>query len=503
MEIYNSKKDILGIIFFASSILILGYMFLTPLNQLIIHIDEYFSLTLVTLPIHDILTVTTWDVHPPLYYLLGKIAAKFASMTGMDLLFSIRILSIIPYILILVISAVKIREDYGWLTAGLFTLSLGIMSEFFTHFLIARMYSWAILFILIAFLAFAEIIRTNDIKAWAVLSVFSALCAYTHHFAAISAACIYIILFAYIFKFKKDELKMWAISAAAAVILYIPWIPSLIIQVTQVHQSYWIPEVSGPTLMNSFGYYAYTSDAFFSGVAILILATLIYIYSKETEKGNISKEDRFLILSGIGVYVGTIVLSVILSVVVKPILMVRYLLPATAIMWLTISVIMTKIENRRMFMISGALVGLLLITGLATTISSNDTIYQDGLSQKAVLDNITQDPNSMVIIPSQNMIMYFLDYANKTDMYCLNVDHVLGENMNRLHKFYDFKTYNGNDIDSLIANNTGKNIYIISWNKPVLNTTTVELDKQVGVVFSKVKQSNSTSYNNTEEEYYE
>ena len=39
--------------------------------------------------------------------------------------------------------------------------------------------------------------------------------------------------------------------------------------------------------------------------------------------------------------------------------------------------------------------------------------------------------------------------------------------------------------------------------KPVLNTTTVELDKQVGVVFSKVKQSNSTSYNNTEEEYYE
>lgn len=218
---------------------------------------------------------------------------------------------------------------------------------------------------------------------------------------------------------------------------------------------------------------------------------------------KIYQEDRFLILSGIGVYVGTIVLSVILSVVVKPILMVRYLLPATAIMWLTISVIMTKIENRRMFMISGALVGLLLITGLATTISSNDTIYQDGLSQKAVLDNITQDPNSMVIIPSQNMIMYFLDYANKTDMYCLNVDHVLGENMNRLHKFYDFKTYNGNDIDSLIANNTGKNIYIISWNKPVLNTTTVELDKQVGVVFSKVKHSNSTSYNNTEEEYYE
>lgn len=484
MESY-SKKEILGIIFFASSILVLFYMFPTPLNHVIMHIDEYFSMTLATLPIKDIITVNTWDVHPPLYYILAKAAYKIAELIGIDALFSLRILSIIPYIILLIISATKIRKEYGIFAAGLFAFSLAVMSEFFSHFLIARMYGWAILFIIIAFLAFREIIETQDKKAWIVFTVFSVLCAYTHYFAAISAGCIYLMLLAYVLKFKKEELKTWGISVVAAIILFIPWMPSLINQLTRVHQSYWIPEVNLNTVLNALGYYAHANNAFFCVVAIIILIAILYIFSQSK---NIDEKNRFFILGGIGVYIGTILLGIILSVVFKPILMVRYLLPATAVLWLTISIIISKIENRKMFLISLALIGLLLISGIATTIATNDEMYQNGISQKHILDNITQDPNSMLIIPSQNMIMYFLDYAKQTDMYCLNISHVFGENIDRLHKMYDFKTYNGTDIDKLIANNTDKNIYIISWNDPVLNTTTEKLDKQVNIVFSKVNQ---------------
>ena len=101
----------------------------------------------------------------------------------------------------------------------------------------------------------------------------------------------------------------------------------------------------------------------------------------------------------------------------------------------------------------------------------------------------------MVIVSQQNMIMYFLDYANQTDMYCLNVGHVFGDNINRLHKLYDFKTYNGTEIDSLITNNTDKNIYIISWYDPELNSTTTKLHQETGIVFSKVDTSNLNSTN--------
>ena len=144
-------------------------------------------------------------------------------------------------------------------------------------------------------------------------------------------------------------------------------------------------------------------------------------------------------------------------------------------------------------MISAALIALLLLIGITTTISTNDYFYNSGVHQNEILENITNDPNSMLIINNQNMIMYFLSYTNQTDAYCMNVDHVFGENMTQLHKFYDFNTFNTRDIDKLIANNTGKNIYIISWSDPVLNTPTEKIDAWAGVTISKAKTSNMTS----------
>lgn len=490
MEI-TSKRDIFGMIFFALSVIMLGYMFLTPLNHYILHVDEYFTISVLTLPLGDIVNITSWDVHPPLYYILGKIAVKIAEAIGIDSMQGLRILSTIPYILILAISATKIRKDYGLLSAGLFTFSLAVMSEFFAHFLIARMYSWAILFIIIAFISFTEIIKNNDKKAWIILTVFSVLCAYTHYFAAISVVCLYIILLVYIMKFEKDKLKMWIMSIAGAAILYIPWIPPLIRQMTQVRAAYWIRQVNPDLFIKSLGYIAYANDAVIGLIAIAVIIGILYIYKKES--ANEDEKERFLILSGVRVYIGTILLAVILSVVFRPILMPRYLLPATAVMWLAISIILGKIKNRKMFMISAAMIALLLVIGITTTISTNDYLYNSGVHQKEVLDNITNDPNSTLIINNQNMIMYFLSYANQSDTYVLNVNHVFGENMDRLHKFYDFNTFNGRDIDKLITNKTGKNIYIISWSDPVLNTTTEKIDAWAGVTISRVNTTNATS----------
>ena len=244
------------------------------------HVDEYFTISVLSLPVQDIIHITSWDVHPPLYYLLGKIAVNIGAAVGMDELHSLRILSIIPYILILVISATKIKKDYGLLSAGLFAFSMSVMTEFFAHFLIARMYSWAIIFLLIAFLAFLEIIKTNDKKAWIILTVFSALSAYTHYFAAISAGCIYLILLIYIIKYERKELKIWPISAIGAVILYLPWIQILMVQMTKVKAAYWIRQLNLETFPKTLSYFAYTNNFTYSLIAIAIVILILYIYKK-------------------------------------------------------------------------------------------------------------------------------------------------------------------------------------------------------------------------------
>ena len=220
MEFNSKNKDIIGKAFFALSFIILIYMFITPLNQLILHVDEYFTLTIVNFNVGDLINTTAADVHPPLYYLILKFAMYLSGLFGISShnLYVVRLVSIIPYPIIMAISYLKIRKDYGWLTAGLFTFSLGIMSEFFLYFLIARMYSWAILFILIAFIYTKEIFTTGKIKYWAIVTVASVLCAYTHYFAAISAVCLYLIIIYYVIAKNRSQIKHLFISIVAAVL---------------------------------------------------------------------------------------------------------------------------------------------------------------------------------------------------------------------------------------------------------------------------------------------
>lgn len=486
MDNYN-RKDLMGIALFALGILTLCFMFLSPLTHLIVHIDEYFTLTLLNMPVGDMITITAGDVHPPLYYLMAEAFANIMQPLGLDLLYSLKILSIIPYIIILILSATKIRKDYSWLTAGLFAFSVGIMTEFFSHYLRARMYSWAILFVVLAFIAFMDLIEKKDRKYWILLTIFSLLCAYTQYFAAITAGSLYLVLLTYLIKFERQKLKVWALSVAVAIALYVPWAFILLNQLETIHRAYWIPGLTASTIFDALGYFAYNGNVLFSAAAISILLIIAFIYLKDAKGAD--EKNRFMDLSGIMIYLGTILLAIIVTVVFRPILVIRYLIPASAILWLGISIILTKIEDNRMFLISFALIVILLISGVAATISFNAEIYGNGVSQKEVIDSITQDSNSTLIVNNPHLVMYFLHLANSTDLYCLNMAQLFGENMTRLHEIYNFKSFKADDINGVIENSTDRDVYIISWNEPVVNSSTVQLDRQGNIVFSMVNRT--------------
>ena len=118
-------------------------MLISPLMNTIINIDEYWTYSLVNLPFMQGMIVAVQDAHPPLYYLILYLFTPL----GLDNLYLLKVLSIVPYALLMVASATRIREDYGWLTAGLFVFSIGIMTDFFCEFLTIRMYSWGLFFV--------------------------------------------------------------------------------------------------------------------------------------------------------------------------------------------------------------------------------------------------------------------------------------------------------------------------------------------------------------------
>ena len=152
------KREFLGKIFFGAAIVMLLYMLISPLTNTIINIDEYWTYSLVNLPFMQGMIVAVHDVHPPLYYLILYLFTPL----GLDNLYLLKVLSIVPYVLLMIVSATKIRKDYGWLTAGLFVFAIGIMSDFFCEFLTIRMYSWGLFFVVMMFIFYNDVITKWD-----------------------------------------------------------------------------------------------------------------------------------------------------------------------------------------------------------------------------------------------------------------------------------------------------------------------------------------------------
>ena len=485
----KNHKDIIGMIFLALSIVMLGYMLVSPYNQMLIHLDEYFTVSVLNFPITELAQVISHDVHPPFHYLLLRVVSDILTMMGLqfDKIFIYKMMSIVPYVIILILSVTKIRREHGYLTAGLFSFSIAAATEFLPFYSIIRMYSWAILFVILAFIFLRDVIDTNDTKSWALLTIFSVLAAYTHYFAAIPIVCIYMALFIYMFINDKEKLKFWFISTICGIILFSPWILPLITQVSGVSNGFWIPEITLKTFVGFFGYFVAPGNNIYLSIFSIAVFIALAINSLVLSD-DINKTDKFYILCGIGVYVGTILIGTMASVILKPLLINRYLLPAAAVLWFTMSFMVSKINNKRRFIISFGLILLLLVAGTGHMISSHDTWINRNMDRDTIFNEVIKDNNTIIINDAVNK-MFYLEYANSSNMYIVNKSYGLyGYNWSELHDRFDFKEISKEDVSKLVKKNKDKDIYIIS-KKPTYdkNIKTKVVSKVGAHIILKVK----------------
>ena len=472
----EANKDRIGQVFFTLSILVLIYMLISPLMQVITNINEFFTLTVIHFPMSDLLHILGGEMNPPLYFILLKALAKLANDFAI-----LKVFSVVPYAIILILSIIKLKKDYGWLTAGLFAFAIAMMSEFFITYSILRPYSWAMLFIILAFICFKDIITTADKKSFILFTIFSVLASYTHYYGLITATVLYLISLFHILIYDRDKIKYWAISIVAGIIIYAPWVQTLINLLQKMKP---LGDLTTDSIIQSFAHFAYSGDTTFSIITLLVFAVILLVYLRERDS------DTRFVLYGVVAYFATIALVILISILIKPIFFTTGLVLASAILWLVISIMIGKIQSKRILLITLALVCMILVSGIGTMISSNDVTYKNGLLQNEVLDSIVQDNDSIVILNNPGLAMYFLDLANQTDMYCVYQGYIYGENIDRIHQIFDFKNINKEDIDDLAYNNTDKNIYLVSWGQLDTNITTVPILKQGSLVISKANVTN-------------
>ena len=438
------KRDWTGILLFGLGILILLYMFISPLMNTIINVDEYWTYSLVNLSFMKGMNVAIHDVHPPLYYIILYLLTPF----GLDKLYVLKVASVIPYILIMIVSATKIRKDYGWLTAGLFVFCLGVMSDFFVEFLTIRMYSWGLFFVLMAFIYYNEVVTKWDKKSWILLTLFTLLSSYTQYFFALTCGLIYLLILVEIITSHKDKLIQFGKSVLALIVLYAPWGIVFVHQI-QAHAG---DAKEGFELINIIHYitsFAIKSQNFrfdmiiFKLIAFVFLILILVIIYKN--------KDKF---SGAGVFLmyATLTIGVIsLMSSFTNSMRVRYLVPVFGIFWLSASIAIGKIKNRKILVIALMLVMILAGASIAITHDDIDSRLLFNEKKDTFLDSINN--NSSVII-------YNTDYGyrilhndlNNTKQYTLSEAY-----------YYDNDVEISKDFDKILKENPGKNIYLVNW----------------------------------------
>ncbi len=416
----------------------MGLMVFLIIQKPFLHIDEWFTRGLLNIPFRGMVFVTAKDVHPPLYYFIVMVPVRILNILHVqyDLIFVMKIMSVVPYAILLLISLFKIRKDYGWLAGGLFAFTVITMCSFFTDYSIARMYPWGMLFLVLSYIFAGEILKESKLKYWILLAVFSVCGAYTHYFVAVGSIVIYFLLFLYFLIKDKSQLKYWLISTVFGIVCYLPWMKILLRQMKDVHGSYWIPDVTVNTLLEFIGsVFANTSELTLSIIFTLLFIIAFVVIVIQYKK---SPEDNEFPLLGFLVFLGTLTFGVVVSMVFKPILVDRYLVPSIGLVWLGFSIFISKYDFKKVIL--PIFIVLLVISAFniyEQTMEINEN-HEYLIKDQKFLESINNN-DSVVIIDGMVKFVHFYGQLDKAVVYAgFSVDE--HKNEKDFAKYFDNKT---------------------------------------------------------------
>ena len=321
--------------------------------------DEGFTIDLAQKSIPGIISGTAADVHPPLYYLLVKIAYEIFGKQG----WVFHLVSLIPCVVIIIFSMTTIWKKFGG-SASVILITLACLSaNAVRNNVEVRMYSWGALFVLLSFYSLYGILEKNRVKDYLLFGLFSLAAAYTHYYCLISVAFFYLVLLVRALVSRKENLKKTLITCVLTVIGYLPWFFIMLRTLTAKTESYWIEEI--PTFQESI-------QELFSGqfplwLWCLIAVAFIFALLYETRIIKIEKTNKeqygirvdisafhitdrvVFLIAGIISVIGTIGFGITISELIRPFYLVRYIYPVSVVAWVVLCVVISRLKGRKIY----------------------------------------------------------------------------------------------------------------------------------------------------------
>lgn len=290
VAIFLEKK---WLIIFILIMLVAAFVRFFGITKASIWHDEGFTAMLSGRGWLDIWQGSGRDVHPPLYYellhlwqlLFGKSALALRSFSAICGLLVVTL----GYLV-----SLKISKKYS--VAAIAGLILALNPFLIRYSQEARMYGVLGVFLLLAMLGLIMIV--DNLKSWQgyvlyVVGVSAGL--YTHYFTVLVVASFWLYVLTIFLRSKKNRISLlfdwrWWLANIIAIALFIPWLPSMIKQLTRAQGLGWLQKTSLNTFNDTLWQFFTFTDArkiwspVYWLVPIIALLIIIYLAYKDETK---------------------------------------------------------------------------------------------------------------------------------------------------------------------------------------------------------------------------
>ena len=268
-----------------------SWIWLIPILLLAIHVrllyltkadiwhDEGYTATIINQPLIDIISTTTTDVHPPFYYII----MHFWQLLFGNSVTALRSFSVVCGAMTVAMLFLLLQKLFSKRIAifGAFLAALG-------PFLIrysdeARMYALAALLGVAATYTFIMAVDKKDKKPWWILYGFLvAIGIYTQYFLALLLPAHFVYLWLKIGGNRTDVIKIFTnkniwLAAGLCFLLFLPWLPVMISQVSRVSGEFWIPEVNKFTISTTLSMFLTYDERIVRYFGLLLLPIMLII----------------------------------------------------------------------------------------------------------------------------------------------------------------------------------------------------------------------------------
>ena len=362
--------------------------------------DECFTIMLSQMSLPEMLSATASDVHPPLYYLVTMVAYRLFGNVG----WAYHGASLLAYIGLMAFALTWFWRRYGTTCCIVFMTMTSLMPQAFCYNVEVRMYAQAALFTCLSFACFYNIVEKSRRSDYVIFTIVSLCAAYTHYYALITVGFLYVALLVLVAT-KRLRWRPVALVYAATVSIYLPWFIVLLRTFSRISDSYWI--VYYPSVHQSLDY-VFEMDSAWGGVVMQACFVLLFATAlgrgisvvSEKGKGKLSFSNQTIwLLAGLGAVLGTILTGVLVSMLIRPVFILRYLYPACVLIWMSFACLLNQFPARRLLCM--VVVALLLVTQLPADLMLFEEERRQNQLLSATLENVSPDEDTVILTDNE------------------------------------------------------------------------------------------------------